>query len=198
LVRTSLESAARSAFLLDPVIDQRERVRRWINERLDSLMEGTRLVQDIDGDDAAAEAAKQLEQMRDLQPDKRGWIPTPYLGLKRPSTQAVIELLESQSDGTGKTMHRWMSGMIHGADHGLMSLALVDEAKDGTGPGMAAVPVGVSALKLATWLAPAITAAETTAQRLVAAQGRDRSEWDAVAQPVLRQFRDWMRQYAVG
>jgi hypothetical protein len=79
-----------------------------------------------------------------------------------------------------------------------MSLAIVDEATDGTGPGMAAVPVGVNALKLATWLAPIVSSAETSAQRLVSAQGRDRAEWDAVAQPILRQFGTWMRQYTAG
>lgn len=208
LSRAALESAAGAWYLLDPACDERERVRRWLNEQLHSLTEEHSLAAGLGDPPAVAVAQERMDRARailtaatrhgftahnaTLRPGKSGRILTPYLGSPRPSAMAMIDLLPS-SRTTAYTAYRWMSAKVHPNHAGLASLLVVDQAQDHRLPGMSTVPIGIDLYRLVVLTAPALAGADTIAQQLIQAKGLNPGPWNQIAQPVLRQWRDWLR-----
>jgi hypothetical protein len=66
-MRAAAEAAAMAVYLTDPAIDERERVRRNVNYRLDAFCEQIRLVGAFQDDDASRMAEQNRQRLGDFE-----------------------------------------------------------------------------------------------------------------------------------
>jgi hypothetical protein len=162
--RGAIEASAQAYFLADPLIDTRERVRRYINGRLVSLHENRRLVGSITDPSGAIDVemeritqrsenmlnAARLHRFTVHKGDKYR---PPYVGGKHPGTLQLAE--ESVSGGTtglGSVYWQSLSAVAHSQAQGIVSHvqpihALADE---GRGDQLAAIKLSAKDLSFAT------------------------------------------------
>ena len=163
LLRAQLEVAARTAYQLDPTISDRERVRRWLNDRLNSLVEQVNVAHGTGLPSSAAFADRKLTTIRSylvsaanhgftvhddaLKVKSDGVIRTfPYLDTPRPKAQTVMERMPELQEAA-RTLHRLTSAVVHGDDHGMYAFFNYDRASDGD-LGMSNIPIGTSPARL--------------------------------------------------
>jgi hypothetical protein len=145
--RGALEASAQAHFLADPLIETRERVRRYTNGRLLSLHESQRLVESftdhsVEIDIETERITRRIEDILDTAQSHRFTVHKgdkyrpPYLGEKHPGTLRMAE--ESVSGGTtglGSVYWRSLSAVAHSQAQGIVSHAqpiqsIADEARD--------------------------------------------------------------------
>jgi hypothetical protein len=166
LLRTQIVGAAYAAYVAEPDIGARERVRRWLNVHLDSLTEQMRLVGRDDAE--SAEHYDELEQRRrDVKsgahqlgwtiagndtPKSKAW-PVDWCIKPRPTEMDLVNDLLSGVDApgkTGKTLYRFLSATTHAQPHAL--LALIDsETARSHGDGSATVSTRLDGHSLLVW-----------------------------------------------
>jgi hypothetical protein len=121
------EASARAWYLLEPDLGVRERVRRYVNERLWSLHEQVRLHV---GTDDAADVSELRSEIAEAQSaaERRGYSvfrssgqKVPRIGDPRPSNLELIGQIGGLHDNVdlGRLMYRTYSAIAHGTWHGL-------------------------------------------------------------------------------
>lgn len=130
LARVSVESAARVSYLMDRRLDQRERVRRFSNEKLVALHESVSLFGSMPGmvvpdtyrDDIRVLLDEGKRHGFDVTPKPRGKFTAPYIGRQRPSSGALVDAMFVDAigwpPGVGWSFYRNVSANPHAALHG--------------------------------------------------------------------------------
>lgn len=199
IARAGIEALAMAAWLGEPRIGAKERVRRSINERIYSAIQQERLPEGLNPEPgrrqrllAAVEAGFARTQSKRGQPA--------YLAPARPSiTKLVINALDD--DRLGRTVYSYFSAVSHGALWGLTQ-ALVPQAGPSEDQGTAGLEhsslgIGLYALALASahitawdgwrqhmgWESPGWLEAVAEARRLAKAIGEDHPEPPQTTRP---------------
>jgi hypothetical protein len=190
LLRPALESASTAYYLLAPEIDTVERIRRWANVRLRSLVEQERLVLAPD-DVHLRERVQQLTArlIDDAQafgfdaPGKahtdKGWPLERSFGEPVPRSQNLIAaLLQSVGPEAGPFYHRTLSAMIHGQPHGMeWFISAVEDAEWSPVPSNQQQFTRTVATT-AAWLSPLVTGLGELVDRASAYYGWAPALWD--------------------
>lgn len=166
LLRTQIVGTAYAAYVAEPEIGARERVRRWLNIHLDSLTEQMRLIGR--GDAESAQHYDELEQRRrDIKsgahrlgwtvagndtPKSKGW-PADWCIKPCPTEMELVENLLSGVEApgkAGKTLYRFLSATTHAQPHAL--LAVIDPGTARShGDGSAIVSTRLDGHSLLVW-----------------------------------------------
>lgn len=199
LARPTLEQLAPLYWLYDPQIDVRERVRRRLNLRLESLVEQHNIAATLTPA-ARDEVAKQILEIKAAagrhgfqyqrtKPRAKGVLGARYLDHRLPSDAqliaGVVELTDS-GDRFGRLVHRLTSAVTHGQTHGLLPFLLDRMPSDE--PGISKASVGITMGMYASLTGAVVLAANVTVQRLSAHFGWPTDQWNDVAQPAIS---DW-------
>jgi len=169
LVRPSLESAAQAFYVLEaPAVP--ERVRRWLNFRLQAAVEQLRMLDEnelatVPGAvreqrwiaDVVSSARARGYQPNPVRKQKASLVPERWLD-DRPKSQTLIkQLLDEPGSEIGRLMHQVTSAVMHGQFHGLMLMLATAEAKPSQ-KDVSLVPAGMTLAKTALWTAPVLLA----------------------------------------
>lgn len=136
--RGLMEAASRAWYHLDPDADVRERVRRFMNERLWSFAESRRFLKGLgDGTTAVAKAEEAILRTAEVQNfnarrSSRG-SKERYLGEPRPTIMNLCDVvLPSQPErpNFGSAIYRFLSASAHGGLQGL--IGHLEKADDGS------------------------------------------------------------------
>lgn len=207
LLRTLIVGAAYAAYIADPKIDLRERVRRAMNAYLDSTTEQMRLMSDETDPAELAEFTRLQERRRDLAAGARtlgwsvnrpeaskaagGWPKDWWIGDK-PLTEMrllgnILDGFEA-SDGPSRALYRWLSASSHVQPHAL--LAFVNRAHTTSrGDGSALAAIGMDG-QLLVLLGLTATGALTIAMdRCVGLYGWPQERWQTEVIPIFRGLR---------
>jgi len=121
--------------------------------------------------------------------------PARWLDERRPRDQRLItELLSDVEGDVGKLMYRLTSALVHAQPHGLHQFLIRESAQQTEQPGIVTAPLGVSFGDLALWMACLVYGVHRFMLRGCALYGWDEAAWQRSAQPVLAQWREWVRR----
>jgi hypothetical protein len=190
LLRPTLESASTAYHLLEPGIDVVERIRRWANLQLRSLVEQERLV--LAPEDALLRQRVQAQadrlvddaqvlgfEVRGKAYSSSGWPLERWLGDQLPSSQQLIaDLLASYGPEAGPFYHRFLSAMVHAQPHGLQPFIGWVE-----GTGWSPEPpqqreFRTTVAETASWLSPLVRGLGALVSRAVDYYGWPPAGWD--------------------
>lgn len=128
-MRGAAESAAASCYLSGAGIDFRERVRRYMNHRLDGLCEEIYMIRPFPGTDAQAKVAEFKAEIASIRSaasqhgfefHRQDGARSAYIGDEQPpSAMTLIDGCASRTPLLGATYHRLLSGVAHAKRHGL-------------------------------------------------------------------------------
>ena len=170
LGRGVLETAARASYLLDPTIEVRERVQRYINELLHNINESRRLLVGLDSNTEQVTEFEQANGFDITQPKKSS---EPWrIDDGRPSSMALAGLTAVKVEH-GRASYRFLSSIAHGAEHGLLGLL---PREDG-----ATAMLEKRSDKQAFYLLNAVTAYTLMGNRFLDHYGWDQSQWAQAA-----------------
>ncbi len=208
LARPALESAAMVFYLLGEDADERERIRRWANVEMNTLVERLRI---LGPEERAGDLGMQLgsrlywlsRAARDegfvvAERGRRipGWQRERYLEPAIPSDQTLITTLldDLDDDGrVGRLIHRATSAVTHGRLHGLTMFIVSDEAdRSAEREGAVLVPFGVSLSTMANWLTPVLWGVRRAVLRCSAFYAWDTRHWESMVLNALTDCRVWM------
>jgi hypothetical protein len=122
--RGVLEAAGRAWYLMDPAVDLRERVRRYMNEKLWSINESRRFLEGLQSGtgklDEVEDAIRRTATGKGyaVRESRNGW----QLGDERPTIVAACDLVLSTQSGRpefGSATYRFLSASAHGGEAGL-------------------------------------------------------------------------------
>lgn len=122
--RGVLEAAGRAWYLTDPAVDLRERVRRYMNEKLWSINESRRFLAGLQSDsdklDEIEGAIRRTAESKGyaVRNSRNGW----QLDDERPSVVELCNLVLATPSGTpefGSATYRFLSASAHGGEAGL-------------------------------------------------------------------------------
>jgi hypothetical protein len=138
LMRAAAEAAGSAYYLAAMDIDPLERVRRYMNWRINALCEENNMIRPICAPnsgteesvarEAAAQVADNEEQIASigragqhygLKFQKQNGLSAAYLGAKPPSIIKLIDECSSESPGLGNLQYRHLSAVAHAQLHGL-------------------------------------------------------------------------------
>lgn len=133
MMRGASESASIAAYLLDPKVDARERVRRSVNCRLEGLCEELQLLRPFASEPDSAKRIEALEarvavlersaRQHGFAFHKADRVKPAYLGERPPSATTLIGRCAFESEPRlGASLYRVMSGVSHAKAHGLHRL----------------------------------------------------------------------------
>lgn len=206
LIRPIVDAVASAYFLLDPEISREERVRRWANYRIESLVESIRITQAADPERAAYRQRVERIKTRatnlgfEFKQDKaQGQLePMSYLEPRIPRAMNLSrQLLDSPGPGNaldaGGLVQRGTSAVIHGKLNGILMLLDREAAMPTSQPGVAIAPSGMTLAQMAAWTTPALHAIDRCALRACIYYGWPTQPWVDQAAPVLLQWRVWTR-----
>jgi hypothetical protein len=177
--RGVLEAAGRAVYLMDPTVDLRERVRRFMNERLWSINESRRFLGGLQSDtsrldDIEDTIRRTAETKGHVVGRTRGntqgeW----HLDRERPSVMAVCDLILPAQPGKpkfGSATYRFLSASAHGGEAGLAGhLDHEDDTR------MTVAKTSVSHARHLLWPVKAYVA---MGDRLLRHYGWDNTSWD--------------------
>lgn len=202
LTRSSVEAAAISCYLLDPGIDAAERVRRYMNWRLDGLSEEMNLAAGLDGPDAAAyviQAGARVDAIgrgasrHGLEFHGRKGYRAAYIGDKPPHATELIEKCASATPGLGAAYQRLLSAVVHAQSNGLTRLVLPMPTPAGSDPAAPHAPmvqVNITADKAALDLLAGPLCASSVVEGLFPFFGWD---MDLISPAVVGMLHTWGR-----
>lgn len=205
LLRPAVESAATAHYLLEPGVGTRERVRRWANTQLRTLVEQERLLLGA-GDrqhrtKIAQDIATLLEQAKtrgyevtarrtNRQPD---WPKEQFLGAPLPSAQALITGLFGGIAGEiGPFYHRFLSAVVHGQQHGLMPFLATASGRPGSSSAVSLADVRITFADLVTWTGPLLSGAGALEERARRYYDWPRTPWDRRYRAAVHDYTAWM------
>jgi hypothetical protein len=203
VARGALEAGAQAYYFADPVIDLRERVRRYINGRLLSLHESRRLMTNISPSEGTTitDEVQHIEKrilMILSSADRHGFKVhkgdehrPPYIGTKVPGMLSMAEMAISRgAPGLGGFYWRSLSAVAHSQAQGLVAHAEpISEMNGGTG-GVQLAAIGLSAKVLALRYLGVILCATAMAEQISALMGSDAA---LLRQPTVNVLRAWSR-----
>ena len=203
LTRSSVEAAATSCYLLDRGIDAAERVRRYMNWRLDGLSEEMNLAAGLDGPDAAAyliqagaraDAIARGASQHGLEFHGRKGYRAAYIGDKPLHATKLIERCASATPGLGAAYQRLLSAVVHAQSNGLTRLVLPMPTPAGSDPEVThvtpRVQVNITANKAALDLLAGPLCASSVIEGLFPFFGWD---MDLISSAVIRMLYTWGR-----
>lgn len=123
--RGVLEAAGRAWYLSDPGADIRERVRRYMNERLWNINEARRFLEGLRADTSRLNTVEHAIQRTaeasgfTLKKGRSGW----QLDSERPSAMKLCDLVispQSSSSGFGTATYRFISTSAHASESGII------------------------------------------------------------------------------
>ena len=202
LLRPILESTATAYWLLEPAIDDRERLRRWMNLRLASLGETLRLVgpEERQSDRALSTGnqvywilhhGQQLGFTAAKQGNRQGLEPIWHLGRPVPGDGRLIAaLLEEPTIGldAGPIMHRLTSAVVHARLHGLMLMTHKAGAVRQDDGGWL-TPVAVDLRTMTQYCAPVIWGLRTCLDRAAVFYGWESAAWHRATLKIMSSWR---------
>jgi hypothetical protein len=204
LIRPIVDTVASAYFLLDPEISREERVRRWANYRIESLVESIRITEPAAPERTAFRERAELIKTRATnlgfefkQEKARGQLePMSYLEPRIPRAMDLSrQLLNFPGPGkaldAGGLVQRGTSAVIHGTLNGILMLLDRDAAVPTSQPGVAMAPSGMTLAEMAAWTTPALHAIDRCALRACMYYGWPMQPWVDRAAPVLLQWREW-------
>jgi hypothetical protein len=207
LLRPTVVAAGVNYYLLDPDISLRERLRRGWNLELDSVREQLNSI-----DKAAnpqmwrdiavtrnrylvwAETHGYQRQMRkERYGERRFWLVD---GTEAAPPLSEIKLAEAVlaavgDGGMGRQVYRFTSSFIHTQPHAFSMFVPAVMQSDSQTPG--AVPLGVAADDMTTWLMVVILAVHTAAVRCGHYFGWDLARWVRVVNPIMSKWANELR-----
>jgi hypothetical protein len=198
LMRGAAESSAVACYLSGKGIGFRERVRRYMNHRLDGLCEEIYMIRAFEGEDARARVAEletEMESVRygavqhgfEFHPQKGPR--SAYVGAEQPSSaMTLIDRCTSRTPLLGATYHRLLSGVAHAKRHGLTRFLAPVGPPDADGSTPQAL--NTSAGDLARDLMAGPMCAATLVEHL---GWYPRWDVDAVSSQVVRMLHAWGR-----
>jgi hypothetical protein len=140
LSRAAAEAAATGCYLSGAGIDDRERIRRYMNHRLGGLCEEINMVGSFTGPQAAAYAAHMEGQVAAIARgagqhgfsfhDRDRWRAA-YIDERPLSAMVLIDRCASRRPLTGATYHRLLSGVAHAQSHGLARFVMAGSGTPG-------------------------------------------------------------------
>lgn len=204
VLRTQVAGASYAAFVGDPTIGFKERVRRMLNVELESRTEQMRLIgrtspERIDHYDRLDQERKNIKSAaaklgwkvvgEDTPKDKawpKDWFVTP----QDKEMNVVKALLQEQDvpNGANVTMYRYLSGVTHVQPHGLRSL-IIREHSVTNGDGSALAAIGVTAQALLTLGLASVGALSVAMDRCAALYGWPVEPWQRDVVPFLSDVR---------
>jgi len=203
LTRSSVEAAATSCYLLDPGIDAAERVRRYMNWRLDGLSEEMNLAAGLDGPAAAAyvtqagaraDAIARGASQHGFEFHARKGYRAAYIGIdKPPHATELIETCASATPGLGAAYQRLLSAVVHAQSNGLTRLVLPVLPATGSDPAAPHAPmiqVNITANKAALDLLAGPLCASSVVEGLFPFFGWD---MDLISPAVVGMLHTWGR-----
>jgi hypothetical protein len=191
LLRPILESAATAFWLMNPAVDDRERLRRWMNLRLASFAEMIRMA----GDDGPRhpnawnigsrvywllQHGKRLGFTVHKQGNRQGLEPIWHLDNPVPGDQRLIKALLEDPIITldaGPIMHRLTSAVVHARIHGLMLFTVKEQAVLQEDGGWL-TPMGIGLDRMAQYSAPVLWGLRACMKRAADFYGWDLTRWD--------------------
>lgn len=195
LIRPTMSAAARCAFLVDPSIDFRERVRRWANLMLESSVEQVNLASDdVMARHSAEERLARYENSAVAFGFKVSTKKAPGLLLgaryidKQPSEMGMIGRLWAD-DPMGRTMYRLTSALVHVQSHGQMALLMTQEAVGSDHPGVSNVPSGITLQDAALWHSAAVLAVHRAVSDFLLYRGKSVNKWQQEIADVMKGWR---------
>lgn len=194
LTRGAAESAAIACYLTETGIGSLERVRRNLNYDLQAMHEDLNMLRAIDGQDAAAKAARHRERIDaigrqghqhqlELTRPKKGYSAC-HLGEKPPGAMTLIDKTASRTSGVGARYQQLLSSVAHGQLHGLSRFLI--RAPAPAGPGKVISQLNVTAHDLALHLLAGPLCASTLVEHLRWFCGWDTSELDGTTLVMMR------------
>ena len=202
LTRSAVEAAATSCYLLDPGIDAAERVRRYMNWRLEGLSEEMNLAAGLDGPDAAAyviQAAARADAIargasqHGFEFHARKGYRAAYIGDKPPHATELIEKCASATTGLGAAYQRLLSAVVHAQSNGLTRLVLpmpMSAGSDLAASHAPGVQISITANRAALDLLAGPLCASTLVEGLFPFFGWD---MDLISPAVVRMLHTWGR-----
>jgi hypothetical protein len=128
LIRAASEAAAVAAYLTDPHIDARERVRRNMNCHLEGLGQDINLLAAFPAPEAATKVAEHRTQIDAVErtaavhgfgfTPMKGFTPA-CVGTRQPSVMKLMDACVSHTPGLGAMYQRHLSSVAHSQLHGL-------------------------------------------------------------------------------
>jgi hypothetical protein len=199
LVRGAAEAAATACYLSEEGIDPRERVRRYMNWRLDGLCEQINMIRPFAIPEASAKVAQNEQQIADICRGGRhhglkfqkqqGWR-SAYLGDKPPSAMALIDECASETPGLGAVSQRLLSAVAHAQLHGLTPFISREGAVESGTPGQVLASLNIKADSLALQLMAGPLCASSLVVRLRCFAGWDSEE---IGPSIVRMLTTWGR-----
>lgn len=199
IVRGASEAASIAAYVLDPKITPRERVRRSTNCRFEGQCEQLHILRPFESEPDTIEmisAAQERIAVMERSAKTHGFTfhkaeraRPAYLGERPPSaTQLIGDCALAAEPRLGSSLYRVMSGVSHAKSHGL--IRLTSPSGKSVVPGVQARQVNVSAATLAQDLFAGPLCATTMVENLWAFLG-----WDdhAVSPTVVAMLEVWGR-----
>lgn len=195
LIRAAAEAAANAYYLSDTDIDPLERVRRYMNWRLNALSEETRMIRPISVPGGASEpsvteqaAAEVAEMQRQIQAightgqryglsyrAQKGSTPA-HLGSEPPKIMSLVDRCASETAGLGTLQYRQLSSVAHAQLHGLKRFLSRSGMIASDTPGQVFTNLEVRADSLALHLMAGPLCATSMADRLCRFAGWDMDE----------------------
>lgn len=190
--RGILEAAGRAWYLMDPAVDLRERVRRYVNEKLWSINESRRFLDGLQSGtgklDEVEEAIRRTAASKGyaVQNSRNGW----RLDDERPTIMAVCDLILTTPVGRsefGSATYRFLSASAHGGEAGLAGHL---EHEDDT-----QFTVAKQSVSHARYLLWPLKAYVVMGDRFLRHYGWDNTSWDQAREAAL-EF--WVQHAAQG
>lgn len=206
LSRTVVSASSRAYWLLAPGIGARERLRRGMNVRLESLAEQLRVVHGVERwaasadklrDQVAAITSSATRHDFDVQFGRKvAGVVQHYLDPKMPSEMELAGLLPIAGNGfdPALTHYRLASASVHAQPHsiGLVTLERAGRTIDGVTP-MQSI---VSLANTAVWCGPAVVSFYVACTQALQIVGGPLSEFRADAAPGMITWRAALREAA--
>jgi hypothetical protein len=202
LVRPILESTGTAYYILDSAISPRERLRRGMNLRVESMQEQLNMLNASDADEEVRQAAEDLrvrlhrievsarEQGFDWNRAKRrapALEPPKSIGPATPRDMALVRgVLEQKVPAQlAATIHRATSAILHAQGHGLAAFWIRGDAQPvGTGSAML-MPIGTTSTMVGIWALIVLVATDSVMSEACRHYGWDSAPWQGVADHAL-------------
>jgi hypothetical protein len=194
--RGAIEAAAKTWYLLEPDIGPKERSRRRMNDRLESLYSQVLVVEGL-GEDATAQR-RDIDEILGtasrqgffVKPGKR--FKSPYVHEEQPTRMALLEQMMSDAaeDGieVGGSTYRVLSGVAHSTSYGLVQM--IEPVGRASEPGVAEGRVRQSSATTAAHLLAVPLAYALAVDRVITDYGWDAPGWRDPMVAALTRWRD--------
>jgi hypothetical protein len=210
LVRSILSSAARVAYLLEPEVTVRERLRRGMNLQLESYIEQGYIASGGENEQVRRAASHFGERIDGIlrgarqhdfhvsTPPKRSHR-APHIGAPHPKEMELVQQVLSDADNQlgidiGRLVYRLSSASVHGQPHAMSMLVHRVVRRDAPQVAMAEFSLPLDTFVL--FGSSAVLAVHQAALLTLAYAGLPASVWQDVAQPVLRTWQASIHAYA--